>query len=151
MCEINVLIMQREKSMYLNLDSQTTKSVVGSSSRQFTWPTLQTVLECCERLKMETFYMDTEKSNHSVFSQHHNNIYRVVQKVFVKMASRSDERDVNISQKLSHNAQLVHVMTNHTNESDKNTKINCNNLTQSLVRCPFNLITCLYSYRNGGV
>ena len=31
-------------------------------------------------------------------------MYRVVQKVFIKMASRSDERDVNISQKLSHNA-----------------------------------------------
>ena len=56
-------------------------------------------------------------------------IYRVVQKVFVKMASRLDERHVNFSQKLSHNAQLVHVMTNHTNESNKNTKINCNNLT----------------------
>ena len=46
------------------------------------------------------------------------------------MASRSDERDVNISQKYSHNAKLVHVMTNHSNESNtKNTKINCNNLT----------------------
>ena len=56
-------------------------------------------------------------------------LFRVVQIVFVKMASRSDERDVIISQKLSHNAQLVHVMTNHTNESNKSTKINCNNLT----------------------
>ena len=57
----------------------------------------------------EDFYLCRKKGLFETF-------YQVVQKVFVKMASRWDERDVTFSRKLS----TLHAMTNYTTESNKN-------------------------------